>query len=191
MAVVLTSDSFAKLLISLDTDREVAGAKYEDLRRALIRFFEWRGAPFPDDHADEAFDRIARRLDEGVEIRNISSYCHEVARIVFLETLKRQDNRQVAFDDLNQKVLISDSGEESETEIRLNCLDECLSRLPAENRELIMEYYQDEKRGRIDRRKALARRLGIQRDALANRAQRLREKLENCVLDCFRRKTAI
>jgi hypothetical protein len=50
-----------------------------------------------------------------------------------------------------------------------------------------MEYYHDEKRDRIDRRKALAERLGLRRDALANRAQRVRDRLEQCVADCPKR----
>ncbi len=52
MKAALTSETFAALLFSLDADRERAGEKYEDLRRTLIRFFEWRGAPFPEEHAD-------------------------------------------------------------------------------------------------------------------------------------------
>jgi len=46
MKAGLTTDTFARLLHCLDADRELAGEKYEDLRRLLIRFFEWRGAPF-------------------------------------------------------------------------------------------------------------------------------------------------
>ena len=71
----LTAKTLAKLLGRLDADREQAGEKYEDLRRTLVRFFGWRGAPFPEEHADETFNRVARRLDEGVEIRNIGGYC--------------------------------------------------------------------------------------------------------------------
>jgi len=35
-----------------------AGARYEQLRQVLIRFFEWRGAPYPEEHADATFDRV-------------------------------------------------------------------------------------------------------------------------------------
>ena len=69
MEAGLTTDTFTRLLNSLDEDRERAGEKYEELRRTLIRFFEWRGAPFPEEHADEALNRVARRLGEGVEIK--------------------------------------------------------------------------------------------------------------------------
>jgi DNA-directed RNA polymerase specialized sigma24 family protein len=70
--------------------------------------------------------------------------------------------------------------------VALKCLDECLSQLPEEKRELILEYYQDDKRDRINRRRALAERFGLRRDALANQAQRLREKLEKCIAECRR-----
>ena len=82
MKLELTGVAFAKLLDCLDADREQAGEKYEDLRRTLLRFFEWRGAPFPEEHADETFNRVACRLDEGVEIKNLGGYCYQVARLV-------------------------------------------------------------------------------------------------------------
>jgi hypothetical protein len=71
------------------------------------------------------------------------------------------------------------------------CLEDCLRALSVDAREMVLEYYRDEKRERIDRRKALAERLGLRREALANRAQRLRDKLEQCVSGCLRKKAAI
>ena len=53
MQAGLTADIFAKLLARLDPDRERAGERYEDLRRTLTRFFEWRNAPFPEEQTDE------------------------------------------------------------------------------------------------------------------------------------------
>ena len=64
MKAALTQESFAALLLFLDADRERAGEKYEELRRTLIRFFEWRGAPFPEEHADETLNRVARQAAE-------------------------------------------------------------------------------------------------------------------------------
>ena len=60
-----------------------------------------------------------------------------------------------------------------------------LRALPDDGRALIVEYYRDSGAERIERRKALAARLGLQREALANRAQRLRDKLEQCVTRCL------
>jgi len=192
MAAALTAEGFAKLLACLDAERERAGEKYEDLRRTLIKFFEWRGAPFPEDHTDEALNRVARKLAEGIEIKNLGGYCYEVARLVCLEVRKGSDNRRDPLDENTQNTTSADTTDLAlERELRLSCLEDCLSRLPAESRALIVEYYQDEKRNRIERRKVLAAALGLRREALANRAQRLRDKLEQCVTNCFNKKRAI
>ena len=192
MTAPLTADTLVRLLNYLDPDPDQAGEKYEDLRRTLIRFFEWRGAPFPEEHADEALNRIARKLGEGVEVKNIGAYCHEVARLIFLETTKSADSRKESLESIRSEPAAADiSDEDVVKELRLNCLDDCLRTLPREGAELILEYYRDEKRGKIDNRKALAERFGLRRDALANRAQRLRDKLQDCVSNCVRRKSAI
>lgn len=188
----LTANAFAKLLDCLAEDRERAGDKYEDLRRTLTRFFEWRGAPFPEEHTDETFNRVARRLDEGVEIKNIGGYCYEVARFVCMEALKGHDSRRSSLEAIKREGAAAETSDEAvEKELRLTCLEDCLRVLPIESRELITEYYRDEKRGRIDRRKALAERMGLRRDALANRVQRVRDRLEQCVADCLKKKQAI
>jgi len=191
MQAGLTADIFGKLLARLDPDRERAGERYEDLRRTLTRFFEWRNAPFPEEQTDEVFNRIARKLFEGVEIRNIGSYCYEVARLVCLEALKGRDSKRASLDHSHDVAVVDRADEERENEIRLSCLEDCLDSLPIENRELIVEYYKESKRDRIERRKSLAASFGLQREALANRAQRLRDKLEQCVKSCLRRKMAI
>jgi DNA-directed RNA polymerase specialized sigma24 family protein len=191
MELALTADAFAKLLDRLDADRERAAEKYEDLRRTLTRFFEWRGAPFPDEHTDETFNRVARKLGEGVEIRNIGGYCYEVARLVFLEAVRGHDNKRVPLESTKLEAAASVTDETVEQEVRLDCLEDCLRALPGESSELILGYYCYEKRSQIDRRRTLAKRFGLRRDALANRAQRLRDKLAQCVSACFRKKSAI
>jgi DNA-directed RNA polymerase specialized sigma24 family protein len=187
----LTANAFTKLLDRLGADEEQAGEKYEDMRRTLLRFFEWRAAPFPEEQTDETFNRIARKLDQGIEIANIGGYCYEVARLVCLEAFKGPESRRAPLEEIKLEAIASDSADEAvEKEQRLTCLDDCLRVLPVESREVITEYYCDEKRGRINRRKALAERMGLRRDALANRAQRVRDKLEHCVTRCLRKKLA-
>src|SRR5205085_11441020 len=156
MASALTAEAFTKLLARLDPDRERAGERYEDLRRTLVKFFEWRGAPFPEDQADETFNRVARKLDDGVEIKNVVGYCYEVARRVCLEVRKGNDSRRDPLETNSQNTTSADADSAPERELLLGCLEECLSRLPDESRALIVEYYQDERRDRIGRRKALA-----------------------------------
>jgi DNA-directed RNA polymerase specialized sigma24 family protein len=193
MKAALTQESFAALLLFLDADRERAGEKYEELRRTLIRFFEWRGAPYPEEHSDETLNRVARKLGAGLEINNMSGYCYEVARRVFLETIKAVDSRRGSLESAESDLVAASDpfGEQIEKELRLTCLEDCLRALPDESAELILEYYRYEQRGQIDRRRVLAERFGLRREALANRVQRLRDKLEHCVSVCFGKKTTI
>jgi hypothetical protein len=53
------------------------------------------------------------------------------------------------------------------------------------NREIILSYYQDERRAKIDRRKRLAEQLKISLDALRIRAHRIRKGLEKCIASCL------
>jgi DNA-directed RNA polymerase specialized sigma24 family protein len=157
-----------------------------------MRYFEWRGAPFPEDHTDETINRVARKIGEGVDIKNIGGYCYEVARLVLLETLKGPDSRRTGIEAVHHAATAANLYDEAaEKEAYLTCLEVCLEGLSARSRELIVDYYRDDKRGRIDRRKILADRLGLRREALANRAQRLRDKLERCVGECLKKKPTI
>jgi DNA-directed RNA polymerase specialized sigma24 family protein len=186
MSWILTGEALEKLLDCLDDNRDLAGEKYEDLRRALVAFFARRGIPFPEECADVVFDRVSRRLVEGVEIKNIYGYSYEVARLVLLERIKSRDHNRTSLDEIKLEAAANDPGDDiSQNERRQACLDRCLQELPPESRALIIEYYQDNQRDKINRRKAMARRLGVTRAALANRAQRLRVKLEQCLVTCL------
>jgi len=77
-----------------------------------------------------------------------------------------------------------------EAERRYRCLDLCASRLTPENRELVFQYYQEEKRAKIEHRKHLADRLGIAVNALRIRAHRIRKSLQDCVRECLEEATA-
>lgn len=66
------------------------------------------------------------------------------------------------------------------------CLERCLSGLPAENRDLIVRYYEGEKSAKIENRKRLAAELEISVHALEVRAYRIREGLYDCISDCLK-----
>ena len=76
---------------------------------------------------------------------------------------------------------------EEGTEAAHACLTRCLETLKTPDRELIVDYYRDAKRQRIDRRRELAARLGITMNALGIRAWRLRASLESCISACRKR----
>ncbi|HKQ73804.1 MAG TPA: hypothetical protein VJ810_08770 [Blastocatellia bacterium] len=184
----LTSKAFTKLLAKLSSDPEIAGIEYEELRRRLIKFFEWRGAFFPEDLADETLNRTARKIDEGAEIeKNVIALALGVARFVFLETSKHPDNKRTTLEELIP-VAAPPEYQGDDDDLRVACLRECLRGLPEEHRLLIIEYYQEDGRAKIEDRKALATKLGISLNALFSRAKRIRDRLEQCVTQCVRRK---
>lgn len=182
----LTGEALAKFLACLDADSERAGEKYEAIRLTLMKFFDWRGAHYPEECADETLNRVIRKIDEGESIRDIPTYCHGVARLVFLETLKSPESKQTDFDEVSPALLIA--SEPDEEDPRQECFNGCLRELPTESQHLIMQYYQDEKRAKINHRLALAEKLGIPLNALRSRAQRIRDKLEECVHRCLKKK---
>lgn len=183
-AWTLTQEAFEKLLNSFSTDRDKAGAEYELTRRKLVRFFEWRAVESADERADETINRVARRIDEGQTIENLRSYFYGVARMVFMEALKERERTPVSLDDAPQ-TLRDRASETSEPEARVVCLDQCLDALPAENRRLIVDYYQEERRAKIELRQELADRLNIPLNALRIRAHRIRNTLEQCINRCL------
>jgi DNA-directed RNA polymerase specialized sigma24 family protein len=70
------------------------------------------------------------------------------------------------------------------------CLEECMLALPAEQRRLVLEYYQGDKGVKIKRRRRLARELNIALNALRIRAYRIRATLQLCVEACIARAEA-
>jgi len=184
----LTPKAFTKLLAKLSADPEIAGVEYEDLRRRLIKFFEWRGAFFPEDLADETLNRTARKIDEGEKIeKNVIALALGVAHFVFLETSRRPDNRRAPMEELIPVAAPPEHHGEDD-DLRAVYLRECLRGLSKESRELIIEYYREEGRAKIEDRKALAEKLGISLNALFSRAKRIRDGLERCVTRRLKRK---
>ena len=182
----LTQDAFDKLLLTLGGgDREGGSEKYLEIRSNLIRFFEWRGCAFPEDHADETINRMARKVADGEEILNPSGYAMGIARLLLLEIFKSQQREQSALAEIgnaSEAYTVSDDGEE-----RVTCLRSCLQTLSTDNRELILQYYQGEKSEKIRNRKRLMERLRIPVNTLRMRALRLRERLQGCVEECLGR----
>jgi RNA polymerase sigma factor (sigma-70 family) len=177
----LTAEALTKLLEHFSANHEEAGRQYNLMVLKLTRYFEWRSRPSPEELAEETISRVARRIDEGENITNLHGYFFSVARLVFMESLREET--AVPLDEIVE--LPADQAcEDEQKENRLSCLDRCLDQLPVESRSLILKYYHDEKRAKIDYRKQLANALGIPLNALRIRAHRIRIALEKCVSEC-------
>lgn len=184
---MLTKEAFDQLLAYLDADRDRAGEKYESIRTKLVKFFEWRGSPFAEENADETINRVTRKITEGERIDNLQGYFYGVARLLYMEILKEQEKARQAFDHLITSVQFAE--EHPEPEPRLACFEACMKNLPGESQRLIIEYYQEDKRAKIEHRKFLAERLKIPLNALRIRIHRLRLQLEECITECLQHPT--
>lgn len=181
----LTQEGFDKLLSLLDQDRDHAAEKYEQLRRRLLKLFEWRGSPTPQEHADEVFNRVARKIVEGIEIRDINHFVGGVARNLFLEIIEQREREQKALNQLPVPIAIVEIKDE-DVDPRLDCFRACLHELPLDQRRLIVDYYCEDERSRIEQRKVLAAALQIPLNALRIRAHRLRSQLDKCINRCLK-----
>jgi DNA-directed RNA polymerase specialized sigma24 family protein len=170
-------EEFEKFLSWLDPDRDRAALKHEEVRRRLIRFFECRGCPIAEELADESIDRVIIKIDELAEtyVGERIRYFYGVARKVYLESVHRPA--------ASIPPVLADPPDETTPEyIRL---EECLDRLPQKDRDLIVEYYEEDKQAKINHRKALADRLGISGSTLRLRAHRIRAMLEDCIISAL------
>jgi DNA-directed RNA polymerase specialized sigma24 family protein len=190
---ILTKEAFERLLASLDPNREQAGQIYESVRRKLIEFFEARGSHSPEDHTDETINRVARRVEEGENVREPARYFYGVARLLWMETRRLRGKEPMDLELAPPAVAINDEEQKSlaqEKERRLDCFEVCLRQLPAASRVLIVEYYKEEKGLKIGQRQRQAELLSMSLNALRLRACRIRGELEQCINSCLERSTA-
>lgn len=174
----LTAEEFDQLLGWLAPDRDAAARRYEQIRSRLIRIFVWRGCPAAEELADRTIDRVATKIGQiaGSYQGDRALYFYGVAEKIYLEHVKKSS--------FSLNPLTHVSPDEVETKYR--CLERCMERLSAQNRELILAYYGNFEGGTTSARKDLAERFGLGANALWIRAHRIREGLRKCVSDCFK-----
>lgn len=186
---LLTQFAFNRLLEWLDDGVESHGERYVEMRRRLVSYFERRNRAAPDELADETFNRIARTLEEeGVIVtRPPARYCYVVARFVLLEDFRRE-RKHVSLDERRPVIapvyMIGGHDGPALRERRLDRLDRCLQELRPDQRDLVVDYYRDSRREKIERRRRLANRLGITMNALGIRVSRIRDALMACMERC-------
>lgn len=186
----LTQEALDRLLAWLDPDRERAGKRYEEIREDLIRIFIWRGCHEAEDMADETINRVAQKLPElALTYKGDPAlYFYGVAKKLLLEYFRRESAGAIA-----TVTDVPDTAEQNAEPDRLTraheYLDDCLQKLSQEERELILQYYHDEKRAKIDHRRILAEKQKIDANALRVRVFRIRAKLLKCIEKMFARET--
>jgi DNA-directed RNA polymerase specialized sigma24 family protein len=182
----VTQEAFDDLLASLSPDRNCAADGYLEIRRNLVRLFEWRGCSTPDEYADEAINRCARKIAEGEEIRDVATYCIGIGRMLLHEMNRERLLAPVTLAQVPEPQRMPEQ-HNGDADCRMECLRRCLDQLSPENRDLILTYYQGDKSEKINRRKELKQVFGVAGGTLRMRALRIRETLQGCAENCLRR----
>ena len=182
---ILTQNNFDSMLDWLDSNRAKAGEKYEAIRHGLIEIFNYRGCVTSEDLADETIDRVARKVKE---IKNTydgdpSRYFYGVGKKVHLEYLKK-----TRFVELPP---VLEAPQPADVEPQYACLDVCMNKLTIHNRTLILQYYSERKRAKIDSRRTILKVLNLKPSALRVRVFRIRQTLEKCVSSCLESKAKV
>jgi DNA-directed RNA polymerase specialized sigma24 family protein len=172
----LTPTGFNLLLSRLHADRDQAAAEYERMRRVLVKFFDWRGVERSEECADITIDRLARRLEDEVEVHNVQHYALGIARLVALEALRTPLHSPL--DRAGDVPAVPAAPQEDE---RARSFERCLAEFPDASRKLLLQYYDGGRGQRMSVRQELARALRISEGALRSRVQRLRDRLEQCI----------
>lgn len=174
----MTEQEFKQLLGWLDPDASRAGEKYEVIRRKLIIILLNRGCDEAEDLADETINRVARKVPElkDTYVGEPARYFHGVAKRVLWEYFRARTRKLE---------MPPPAPSREELEPYLECLDRCLAQLSAEDRELILLYYEGQKQSKIITRREMGGQMQLKAGALRARAFRLRGKLEKCVLECL------
>ena len=180
---VINQQDFEKLLNWLDPDWEIAGQKYEAIRLRLIKIFKARGCFIAEDLADQTIDRVIQKLDEIIDVYQgtPAQYFYAVGKKIFLEY-----SRTPKMEELSP--LMAEQKEEIEEDAEIyKCLEICLQNLAEDQRNLILGYYQKDKRDKIDNRKFLAQKEGGTNELLRIHVYRIRIKLQKCMKKCIKK----
>jgi DNA-directed RNA polymerase specialized sigma24 family protein len=183
--MALTQTSFDLLLTCLHPDRERAAEAYESTRKTLIKFFEWQNCANAEACADETIDRVAKKIDQGKQINDLTKYFRGVARLIAYEVFKDRERQANLIRQLSLTPDVDAATESEEDQARRHCMETCLHNLSRENFELITRYCQPE--NKAESKKNLAEERSILLNALRIRVHRIRRELKKCYAACLQR----
>ena len=181
----LGQKQFDTLLGFFSTDREEAGEIYEEIRKGLFRFFEFKGCNDPDLLADDTINRVALKIDAFDPAKNVkpATYFYGFASNVLME-YRRIAGRSVSITENEYLLPTTESGSDS-PDVESECLQKCLANLPADERELIVEYYCCERQDKLILRKQMSEKFKCSAAALYTKIFRIKGVLRGCMKNCL------
>lgn len=138
------------------SDPEGIEVAYDKLRSRMIHYFAARRCPYPDELADQVIERALEKIAAQAPVTDLTRYCYGIAANLRSEKRRKRTEEELVSD-------FAAPGSSSPGRIgsdeRLLLLRECLAMISARDRELLCEYY-------LDDRKELAGRLQLTANAL-------------------------
>ena len=155
------------------SDPEVIEVAYDKLRSRMIHYFAARRCLYPDELADEVIERALEKIAAQAPVTDLTRYCYGIAANLCSEKRKKRTEEELVSD-------FAAPGSTSPGRIGLDeqllVLRECLAMISASDRDLLCEYY-------LEDRKELARRLQLTANALRLRVfhaiGQIRRKMES------------
>jgi RNA polymerase sigma factor (sigma-70 family) len=175
-----TPEEFNRLLEWLDPNRERAGVKFEEIRGKVTKTLVRRQCYAGEELWDETYCRVSHRVQDVAPtyVGDPALYFYGVAKRVFLEWVKRPP--------VPNPPPLPDGDEDEDVERIHACLHDCLNKLDANSRTVILKYFQHEKRAKIDSRKQLASSEGVTLNTLRMQVHRNIAKLRECIAHCLK-----
>lgn len=177
----LSQAEFDRLLDWLGDDPEQAGEKYETIRRGLIELFQGWKCCQPEDLADETINRVVVKVERIAPeySGDPALYFYGVAKNVRHEYLRQKPVLSLT------PGVASPPEQSDKTEQLFACLDRCLDELPVTDKNMILMYYEGDKKTKVAARKWLGEQMNVTSNTLRVRVYRIRAILESCVERCL------
>lgn len=172
----MDAPTFQTLLLRLDPDHDKAAHEYRRLHQRLVRFFILHPVRDPYVLADEALDRLARRVVANPdEVIAPAAFLIGIARHLLQEEERHRIRENQAFQDW------ASIPRRSTDEELLRRVEQCVAKMKQDSRELLLAYYRSTGRQKIEHHRELAAKLGVTLNALRNRLMRARRELDDCL----------
>ena len=169
---------FDRLLAWLGPDSDTAGKQYESIRARLIKMFRARRCEFAEDLADVTFEHVSQKLRtlSSVYIGDPVPYFYGVAKKIYLEYLRSLKANSI------EVFCLPCTSNDPDLEKHLDLLEKALCMIPKTDRELVLSYYEHSGKDKVKHRRALAKQLGIELNALRLRVFRTRRAIKNYMI---------
>lgn len=171
-------ENFRALLLALHPDEHKAAEEYRRLHERSVRLFTLNRVADPHALADEALDRLARRVaEERIKVDSPAAFLQGIARHLLQEEHRRRTrDREAAEEWTSHRTAPNETDDEL-----MESVEACLGRMSSDQQELLRNYYRDSGRDKIEHHRKLAADRGLSLNALRNQIMRARKKLDDCV----------